>query len=106
MDARVAWRVRYNVPRNDPRYLALTELEALEDLVEVAYHEAAGRRASDPQAVQEELQTQPEALDAMRQMMKNLRKLDWGSIAAKGKGRKPGSATEPLLPVVITGIKG
>ena len=54
-DPAVVWRIRYQLPPTDPRFLAMTEEDILIDLLTLAYHDEAKRREADP--------TPPEADD-------------------------------------------
>jgi len=98
-DVRTAWRLKYGIPINDPRYLAVTEAEALTDLVEARYREHADRLAVDPGAVQEENAVQPEAIAAMDALIAQESARDWKAELAKLK--RVASTAPP-----ITAIRG
>lgn len=59
---RGAWRLRFNIPRSDPRYLDATDADMLDDLLVAMIGEAERRRESDPRAaLLEDAERNPEA---------------------------------------------
>lgn len=56
------FRAYFQLPRTDPRYLAATDLDMLQDLLEAMYQAGATRRALDPDlAAMEEALRDPES---------------------------------------------
>jgi hypothetical protein len=63
-----AYRIRYNLPRTDPRFLDTTEDEIIFDLLTCTYFEHEVRKAIDPDAVAGELAQARNLAEGYRKM--------------------------------------
>lgn len=57
-----AWRMRFNIPMTDPRWLEATEEQIVEDMLACMYWDAAVRRETNPSAeLRDQMEKAPEA---------------------------------------------
>lgn len=67
-DIRTQWRVRFKIPRVDPRNLEATDADVLEDMLTLHYHDRAEWAARDPKGAEaDRLANDPEAAEADRE---------------------------------------